>query len=99
MARFWCECEKVLSNSQNPDIQYRVYSDKEWITIIENEEKYTSPLLIPFSEYEAWLCPNCKRIHIWKIGSMERVALYELVETQRNNIAGLSPSKTSSAKK
>ena len=78
--RFWCECNEVLSNSQNPDIQYRIYSDKEWIDIIEAEEKYTSPLLIPYPEKTAWLCPKCKRLHIWKTGEMERVALYELVK-------------------
>ena len=82
MARFWCECGEVLSNSQNPDIQYRVYSDKEWLDIVE-DETITNPLLIPFPEHTAWLCPNCERVHIWKTGSMERVALYERVEIEK----------------
>ena len=78
--RSWCECGETLSNSQYPDIEYRIYSDKEWIGFVENEKDYPSPLYIPFPEHTAWLCPRCKRIHIWKTGTMEQVALYELVQ-------------------
>jgi hypothetical protein len=74
-----CECGEVLSNSQNPDIAFRIYSDKEWVDIVENE-KITNPLLIPYPEHTAWLCPKCRRIHIWKTGSTERVALYVSVD-------------------
>jgi hypothetical protein len=86
--RFWCECGEVLSNSQNMDIDFRIYSDKEWLAIAGNES-ITSPLLIPYPEHTAWLCPKCKRIHIWKTEAFNRVALYELVEkaedTHHNN--------------
>ena len=75
--RFSCECGEVLSNSQNPNIDFRIYSDKEWIDIVENES-IKSPLLIPYPEHTAWRCPECSRIHIWKTGSSERVALYIL---------------------
>jgi len=76
--RCLCECGETLSNSQNPDIEYYVYSDKEWLDIAE-DETITNSLLIPFPNHTAWLCPNCKRLHIWKNDSMERIALYELV--------------------
>ncbi|MEA4833271.1 hypothetical protein SDC9_129581 [bioreactor metagenome] len=45
--RFWCECGEVLSNSQNPDIDFMIYSDKEWLSIVE-DEGITNPLLIPY---------------------------------------------------
>ena len=80
-----CECGKGLSNSRNPEIQYRIYSDDEWIDIVENEEKYPSPLMIPYPKQTAWLCPECSRVHIWKTGSFERLALYELVSTSNDN--------------
>ena len=79
MAVFWCECGERLSNSQNPDIDYRIYSDKEWINIVE-DESITEPILIPYPKNRAWLCPKCKRIHIWKTDSTNRIALYELVK-------------------
>ena len=84
MAAFWCECGERLSNSQTPDIDYLVFSDKEWINIIE-DENITEPLQILanyYPEHTAWLCPKCKRIHIWKPGIMKRVALYERVEDE-----------------
>jgi len=83
--RFHCDCGEVLSNSQNPDIEYLIFSDKEWIDIIENEGVYTSPLLIPFPEHTAWLCPKCKRIHLWRAGSLERVAMYERADSSQNH--------------
>jgi len=82
--RFWCECDEILTNSQNPEIEYLIYSDDEWIDIVENEESYPSPLMIPYPQKTAWLCPKCKRIHIWQTGSMERVALYELVKNDNS---------------
>lgn len=78
MAVFWCECGERLSNSQNPNIDYRIYSDNEWINIVE-DESITEPILIPHPDYTAWLCPKCKRVHIWKSGEMKRIALYERV--------------------
>ena len=77
----WCECGNRLSNSQNPEIQYMIYSNDERIDIIENGEKYPNPLMIPYPDRTAWLCPECSRIHVWKHMPFRRVALYELVST------------------
>ena len=79
--RFGCDCGELLSNSQNPNIEYRVYSDKEWIDIVENDN-ITSPLLVPYPDHTAWICPKCRRLHIWKTGSMERIAVYERIEVK-----------------
>ena len=79
MAVFWCECGERLSNSQFPEIDYRIYSDDEWLSIVE-DESIIEPILIPYPEHTAWLCPKCKRIHIWKTGESKRFALYELVK-------------------
>jgi len=73
-----CECGDTMSSSQNYDIEYRFFSDREWMTIIQSEAAYPTPMAIPFPENVAWLCPKCKRIHIFKDDSMKRIALYEL---------------------
>jgi hypothetical protein len=81
MAHMLCECGERLSNTMAPnDIELRVYTDKEWDDIINMGE--IDSIDIPFPQYDVWLCPKCKRIHVWKEGSMERVALYELVESR-----------------
>jgi len=77
--RALCYCGEHLSNSQNPDIEYLIYSDAEWLDIVE-DETITSPLLLPFPKHTAWLCPRCKKIHIWSNSPMKRVALYEKID-------------------
>ena len=86
--RFVCECGKWLSNSNEPNIEYRVYSDKEWYEKIVENEEITEPILIPYPEHHAWLCPDCQRIHIWKTDSPTRVALYELVKQKKPSFWG-----------
>lgn len=64
MARFYCKCGYVLSNSVEPEIEYRVYSDSEWLEIVNNED-ITEGILIPDSKLSAWVCPKCERVYIW----------------------------------
>ena len=83
MANFWCECGERLTTVMAPnDIELRVYTDKEWDNVINLGVVDT--IDIPLPKHDAWLCPKCKRIHIWKTGSMERFALYELVVDNEN---------------
>jgi len=65
MARYVCKCGYVMSNSVNPDIEYRVYSDSEWLRIV-NDKEITEPLKIPYPERTIWICPQCKRLYLWK---------------------------------
>ena len=65
MARYVCKCGYVMSNSVNPDIEYRVYSDSEWLCIV-NDKEITEPLKIPYPERTIWICPQCKRLYLWK---------------------------------
>jgi hypothetical protein len=75
----------MLSNSQNPDIDFRIYSDKEWLNIVE-DKSITNPLLIPYPEHTAWICPKCKMLYIWKTGVMEKIAHYELVAPEKKQL-------------
>lgn len=64
MARLLCKCGETLSNSQAPnDIELRVYTDREWDEIIQND--MIDPLMIPFPKYDVWRCPKCERIYVF----------------------------------
>jgi hypothetical protein len=65
MAKFLCKCGHLLSNSEIPnDIQYHVYSDKEWhekILINNNIDV----LELPKPAIDVWKCPVCQRLYIF----------------------------------
>jgi hypothetical protein len=64
LAKFECVCGKLLSNSLCPnDIEYHVYSDKEWDQILAEDKIDTSHF--PFPQYDVWRCPDCERIYIF----------------------------------
>ena len=64
MARFDCKCGNHLSNSTNPEIEYRIYSDEEWLKIVE-DESIVEPILIPYPKHTLWVCPKCERAYLW----------------------------------
>ncbi len=64
MASIMCKCGNRISNSTVPnDIQYYVYSDREWIKIIEMDVVET--INLPHPKYDVWKCDNCQRIYIF----------------------------------
>ena len=77
--QFECRCGKILSNSANPEIEYRIYSDDEWCDIVSNES-IVDPILIPYPEHTVWVCPDCKRAYVWKTGDFSVRYMYELEE-------------------
>jgi len=77
MARIQCKCGKVLSNSEAPnDIQLRVYTDKEWDSILESDLIETWK--IPLPTHDVWKCPNCERIYVFNSNSDKSVQIYAL---------------------
>lgn len=77
--RFECRCGKTLSNSTKPEIDYRIYSNEEWIEIV-NDDSIVEPILIPYPKHTVWVCPDCKRAYVWKTGDSHLQYLYELEE-------------------
>lgn len=64
MAKFDCVCGKLLSNSLCPnDVEYHVYSDKEWDQILSLDKLDSSDF--PFPKYDVWRCPDCERIFVF----------------------------------
>lgn len=79
MARMKCKCGYNLSNSESPnDIQLRVYTDREWDKILDCE--MVEPWKIPIPNYDVWLCPNCKRVYVFKGGHNNPVVVYNIEE-------------------
>ena len=72
-----CKCGEVLSNSMSPnDIQLRLYTDKEWDSIMEKDTIETWK--IPLPAHDVWKCPNCKRIYIFEDGVDKPAKIYNL---------------------
>ncbi len=64
MSRYKCDCGFILSNSEVPnEIEFHVYSDKEWSKVLENDSINTWE--IPSPNRSVWKCPKCQRIYIF----------------------------------
>lgn len=62
--RFQCKCGEVLSNSLSPnEVELRVFTDKEWDSIINNDK--IEPTEISLPKLDVWKCPTCKRIYVF----------------------------------
>ena len=79
MASFLCKCGETLSNTlATNDIELRVYTDREWDEIINND--LIDPITIPFPEYEVWRCPKCERLYFFEDGNDNAIKIYKLEE-------------------
>ena len=64
MARFICKCDHTMSNTLAPNnIEYWVFSDKEWDDIINIGNIDTIDL--PDPKNDVWRCPKCERIYVF----------------------------------
>ncbi len=59
MASVECRRGEVLSNSTAPNVRLRVYTDREWDSILEDDILETRK--IPLPTYDVWRCPNFQR--------------------------------------
>ena len=64
MASIICKCGKRLSNTGVPnDVQYHVYTDREWHKILEND--FFEMISFPTEEQDVWKCDNCSRLYVF----------------------------------
>lgn len=76
MSKFQCKCGEILSNSLDPNnIEFWVYSDREWDKIME-QDTYNS-WEIPHPKHEVWKCPACQRIYIFENNLVIRTYIIE----------------------
>lgn len=75
MARFTCPCGEELSNSNHPEIQYKVFSDAEWLKLMDST--ISDPVTdIEWPRLFYWECPNCGRLHMFKDKIDNAVGIY-----------------------
>lgn len=75
MARFRCTCGAELSNSNQPEIQFKVFSDEEWLRLMG--ATINDPVIdIKRPQLFYWECPNCGRLHMFKDKIDHTVAIY-----------------------
>jgi len=84
MAVVWCKCGERLWNGADPNlIQYTVYSDPEWINILDLVDsglEYGFDL--PEPTHDVWRCPKCERVYIYEGNKL--VKQYVLEELDEN---------------
>jgi hypothetical protein len=77
MAYKVCTCGNHLSTVSAPnDVQWRVYSDREWDSIIAMGQIDTFD--IPTPTYDVWRCPKCDRIFVFQNGVNNLLKTYIL---------------------
>ncbi len=77
--KYTCSCGKELFNLDNSEFEYKIYSENEWNDIVSNDNIVNSTL-IPCSKHIIWVCPNCKRAHIFEKDKMDMKYVYKLKE-------------------
>ncbi|GGI57742.1 hypothetical protein [Winogradskyella haliclonae] len=80
MARFNCKCGESLSNSTNPNIEYKIFSNNEWDNLIDRTENGEKPLDFDGYTVHFWKCPNCKRLYFFNNSSDKPSQVYKLEE-------------------
>ena len=77
MASITCKCGRRLSNGEAPnDVQYHVYSDREWHKILEND--FVEMIIFPTAKHDVWKCDNCSRLYVFnQTGEVIKVYVLE----------------------
>ena len=65
MSRMTCKCGEDLSNSNNPEIEYKVFSDHDWNNLIDRTEAGEKPLDFTGTEMTFWKCNHCQRLYFF----------------------------------
>lgn len=80
MAKIKCKCGEILSNSERPDIVYKVFSDEEWIDLMGQNIK--DPTVdIRWPKLEFWKCYICERIHFFEEERDQVLRIYSIEDS------------------
>jgi hypothetical protein len=58
------------------DIQLRVYTDKEWDSILSQD--VIESWKFPIPTLDVWRCPKCERIYVFEDDNSEAIKVYKL---------------------
>ena len=80
-----CVCGKVLSNVVYPnDLEWNIYEKSEFDYWIGDEYFEFTQEKEDFDYL--WLCPNCKRCHVWLNNKNKEFRIYEYKESNNDDI-------------
>ena len=82
MARLTCKCGTEISNSNNPEVQYLIFSDNKWIELLDklDEGAKLGNIGIGYAMI-SWKCPACERLYIFREGSELAARVYKIEES------------------
>ncbi len=84
MARLGCKCGEELSNSNNPEIIYDVFSNKEWLELTERlYNERVKDINTPRLEF--WKCTNCQRLYFFEEQNDTPLKIFKLEEDNDNS--------------
>ncbi len=67
---------EYLSNSTNPEIVWKVFTDQEYLDAVDLTENGGSLLDFEGPKYRLWHCGNCNRMYLYEIGNDKCKAVY-----------------------
>ena len=77
MSRITCRCGEWLSNSNNPEIEFTVFSDEEWIELLDRTDQGEKLINLDVSKTTFWKCPNCGRLIFFEDYIDTPIAIYK----------------------
>lgn len=76
MSKINCNCGHLIDSSKIPnDIEYWIFSDKEWQ---ENQLKAENCESLNDSNIESYKCPKCNRFYFFRNKQIKPYAVYKL---------------------
>lgn len=84
MSRLKCKCGKLLSNSENPEIDYEVFSFDEWIQFADQVYECSDIIGNNKNRIHFWKCDDCLRIYIFENDNDTPLQIYNIEESNED---------------
>jgi hypothetical protein len=66
MARLQCACGNVISNSTEPETEFRVFGDHEWEKLLTQLDSVIMYEDLKWPKIKMWRCKECYRIYVFE---------------------------------
>lgn len=77
MLNIQCMCGESMWDNHIPnELEYRIYSDKQMDSIIQNDAVDSMDLCM-MADYKAWKCPKCSRIYLLDTKTDDVLKIYK----------------------
>ena len=82
MSRIYCKCGECISNSTNPNIEFKIFSNEEWNNLIDRTENGEKPLDFDGFTVYFWKCTKCSRLYFFENNKDDIKEIYKLDNDQ-----------------